>query len=633
MNNAEYRFTLDLQKIQSQVTLQVNTGDTARSLVITLTNGGVTHTLRKGSMAVLSAKKSNGKTLFNSCTIGYDYTTIRYDFTSLTADAPGIMQCELLITEPEDNGFQKSIVAPRFTIIVDDLVNDGEVISADENTFLLEVQSQEAARVLVEDERVSNEATRKSKEDARESNEATRKSNEKTRNSNESTRKSNENQRTTDETQRIANESGRKNNENQRIANEETRQANEEKRIQAEGDRAKLAEGLKNTELRISTLEAASSGNIYRTIEETRSEGTIQLSDVLPYGILSRVGGSPMRWRGDSEVEYGSGYGGVFGISELPTNDGEFLVISDASEIHFFAYEDPMIDSGGHYTLTTHFVIPTNQKVKLSEATVYVEDSRDGSISNGVFESAVAEQISRYRCDSDFRIVHGNLQFVNHPLESISIGMPFDLSSGHNALKVSENSFRLVHGQMPYIPCKIPKGTTVTVYGEGGGVNGYYLSTGTTSSTIVTSKIAIGKSVTLTQDANYISFYRPDSTVVDVVKNFRVMFSSPGLATAYNYKTISFNNLKDFLDSKGYEYGAFLDDTCYNYLDLTTRTYHQYCKVENNVVVKLSKVVNVDVSAYLEENADVLPLYPSCIIKFKGDGMPYTISYKEKIGG
>ena len=167
MNNAEYSFTLDLQSVQSQITLEVNSGDTARRLLIVLTNGGKTHKLAEGSMAVLSAKKSNGKYLFNKCSIVNDNTTIRYDFTAATTDTPGIMQCELLIADPTE----KTIISPRFTLIVDNLINGDEVISEDENLFLTQAVAQELARENNEKQREDAENARKSAEDIRQSKE------------------------------------------------------------------------------------------------------------------------------------------------------------------------------------------------------------------------------------------------------------------------------------------------------------------------------------------------------------------------------------------------------------------------------------------------------------------------------
>jgi hypothetical protein len=125
-------------------------------LLINLTNGGKTHKLAEGSMAVLSAKKSNGKYLFNKCSIVENNTAIRYNFTTATTDTPGIMQCELLIADPTE----KSILSPRFMLMVDDVINGDEIWSEDENLFFTQAVAQESAREKNEKDRTSAENAR-----------------------------------------------------------------------------------------------------------------------------------------------------------------------------------------------------------------------------------------------------------------------------------------------------------------------------------------------------------------------------------------------------------------------------------------------------------------------------------------
>lgn len=162
MGNAEYRFTLDIRKVQSQETFQVNSGETAWSLLISLTNGGEPYEIEENATVVLSAKKSNGRYLFNPCSI-VDSSTIRYDFTSATTDTPGIVQCELFIT----SSFA-TIISPRFAIVVDVLVNGDEVNSVDENNFYIKALAQEGDRVTEEGKRIANEAARQEAEVTRE---------------------------------------------------------------------------------------------------------------------------------------------------------------------------------------------------------------------------------------------------------------------------------------------------------------------------------------------------------------------------------------------------------------------------------------------------------------------------------
>ena len=78
MNYSVYKFTLDLQVTQSQVSLPVTFGDTGRKLYITLTDGGSPYNLAEGSRAVLSARKADGSTLFNNCTIDLKNMAIMY---------------------------------------------------------------------------------------------------------------------------------------------------------------------------------------------------------------------------------------------------------------------------------------------------------------------------------------------------------------------------------------------------------------------------------------------------------------------------------------------------------------------------------------------------------------------------
>ena len=234
MNNAEYSFTLDLQNIQSQITLEVNSGDTARRLLITLTNGGKSHKLAEGSMAVISAKKSNGKYLFNKCNIVNTETAsiIEYNFTKATTDTPGVMQCEILVADPTE----KTIITPRFTMIVDNVINGNEVWSEDENNFISTAMADEATRVEQESQRVDNEDERKD--------------------------------------------------------NEIARQEAETARAEAFTVRGLSLDNYGRLAKRVGNLELAAEGKIYNT-ETLEAKGTaLQVDNTLPYGILSRVGGN-----------------------------------------------------------------------------------------------------------------------------------------------------------------------------------------------------------------------------------------------------------------------------------------------------------------------------------------------------
>lgn len=131
MNSSNYRFSLDIHSRQSQVSLPVMLNDTGRSLYISLSDGGEAYHIADGCLAVFVAKKSDEKTITNSCIIEGN-TTIRYDFTAQTATAEGITNCEIRLYGADG----RLITSPRFIMVVDERVLFGEdhYVSEDENT-------------------------------------------------------------------------------------------------------------------------------------------------------------------------------------------------------------------------------------------------------------------------------------------------------------------------------------------------------------------------------------------------------------------------------------------------------------------------------------------------------------------
>ena len=171
MNYSVYKFTLDLQVTQSQVSIPVTFGDTGRQLYITLTDGGSPYLLKEGSRAVLSARKADGNTLFNNCIIDLKNMAIMYTFTEQTANCEGITQCEILIYG--SNG--EVVGSPRFIMIVDRrVISDDDVASISEKTELdlilaraYDCEDAEKERVTAENSRVEAEGNRTDAETAR----------------------------------------------------------------------------------------------------------------------------------------------------------------------------------------------------------------------------------------------------------------------------------------------------------------------------------------------------------------------------------------------------------------------------------------------------------------------------------
>lgn len=199
MNYSIYRFTLDIHRTKSQVSIPVLFHDTGIQFYISLTDGGKPYFIEDGCRAVFSAKKPDGATLFNDCIIE-DNTRIRYDFTEQTTNCEGMMNCEIRLYGTDGN----LLTTPAFVVVVDPrVIYDSEVLdSYPEATLLDNMVSAENARLVGEQKRVDAEAVRVIVENARAAAEAERIAA-------ENARAAAEVERGDAETERIANEAER----------------------------------------------------------------------------------------------------------------------------------------------------------------------------------------------------------------------------------------------------------------------------------------------------------------------------------------------------------------------------------------------------------------------------------------
>ena len=267
MNYSDYRFTLDIQIHQAQVSVPVTFGDTARRLCIGLTDGRKPYTIPDGCMAVFNARKPDGKTIKNYCTI--ERNTIIYEFTDQTTNVEGIVNCDITLYNTED----REITSPQFIIVVDKkVVRDTDVaVSQSQANILTTILRSEASRTESETNRISAEDDRINAENTRVSNEVERTSAEEARveaetirveaeterveaeaerDEAENIRSQAETERASAETARLEAETGRNENENTRVSNEHIRGINEEARVTAEEARAdaEAARALAETE-------------------------------------------------------------------------------------------------------------------------------------------------------------------------------------------------------------------------------------------------------------------------------------------------------------------------------------------------------------------------------------------------
>lgn len=168
MNYSTYRFTLDLQKTKSQVSIPVPHTDTGVQFFINLTDGGKPYKIEEACTAVLYGKKADGTSIVHDCDlvdkIENYYTRIHYEFTDQTASVVGPVDCEIRLYK---NG--KHITTPSFIILVEERVlEDDDIIESEvEKSAIDRLFETENTRVDAEDEREAGEKARREAEAAR----------------------------------------------------------------------------------------------------------------------------------------------------------------------------------------------------------------------------------------------------------------------------------------------------------------------------------------------------------------------------------------------------------------------------------------------------------------------------------
>lgn len=150
MNYSDYRFTLDVQIHQAQVSVPVTFNDTARRLYIGFTDGRKPYTIPNGCRAVFAALKPDGNTILNDCIIENNKTVV-YEFSKNTTNAEGVVDCEIRLYDKDD----KELTSPQFIIVVDKkVVRDEEIpLSESESTTLDDIIRSEFQRIEAEKER------------------------------------------------------------------------------------------------------------------------------------------------------------------------------------------------------------------------------------------------------------------------------------------------------------------------------------------------------------------------------------------------------------------------------------------------------------------------------------------------
>lgn len=145
MNYVEHRFSLDVHETVSQVSVRIKKRNTAHRLLIHLTERGCPFHISPECYAVFTARKPDGKAIFNGCSI--EDCVIIYDLTPQTVAAAGLLECEIMLYGA-DNALCTSA---SFNIIVEDTVydEDMEIESEAEATALTQLISE--ATTLIDD--------------------------------------------------------------------------------------------------------------------------------------------------------------------------------------------------------------------------------------------------------------------------------------------------------------------------------------------------------------------------------------------------------------------------------------------------------------------------------------------------
>ena len=397
-------------------------------------------------------------------------------------------------------------------------------------------------------------------------------------------------------------------------------------------------------EKRMQNMESAATGKLYETVNVSGAYSTLQLGNALPYGILSRVGGATV-WSGETELSFPAGESSIYDHdpnSELfiALESLEYIVAkSEASSFEL------VLPDGNR-----RFVFPTNTRITY-EAGVFRQEV-DGTIYDFPIELEIGNiwSVATFRCAASCTVLVGTLTAQRNPVNKISVGLPYTLTGSMTEsgtpCAVTDGAVIMPEGATDgvLIPCVLPQGAKVkvnasgeTVYGEK--IIGAYFKTSDQAN--ASGYVALGNTVTLTADSAFLNLIKENYSVQlfsDLeISDISIEIEDPGVATLYDpYTVVEF--APEMLAACP-DYGISYDDRVYNYIDLTEKIYVRNCALVTGSVVKLATPETVDVSEYLENVSDVLPLKPYGLVRFTNDHSPVTgdsagvcsLSYKAKI--
>lgn len=260
MNSSNFRFTLDLHSIQSQYSIPAKVGDTGKTLLINLTDGGVPYFISNGCLAKLTIKRPGGTSVVADCPIRNN-AVIEYKFDEKTCAESGIHNCDITLYSADGD----VLGTPSFIIVSSERVTRGTAMTASDWDEVDEFGVAEAQRkvseenrTLAENERAVAEKNRADAEKARAAAESGRSTSETDRNDAELARKSSEAIRQQAEQARRDAETERANSEAVRAAQEKSRADAETLRVQKDTNRdASIQSAVDNSNNAVAVSEKA----------------------------------------------------------------------------------------------------------------------------------------------------------------------------------------------------------------------------------------------------------------------------------------------------------------------------------------------------------------------------------------
>lgn len=161
--NSKFHFILDLQVSQSQISIPVLQGDTAREWYISLSDGGKAVYLEDGILAKIEIKRPSGTFINAFCPIEHN-TTVVYKFSQNenTAREVGLHDCGIILYGSDE----RVIGAAKFSMVVSErAINSDDInLTDDDLTVIDAIVSAEASRVVAENLRVDAETEREEAE-------------------------------------------------------------------------------------------------------------------------------------------------------------------------------------------------------------------------------------------------------------------------------------------------------------------------------------------------------------------------------------------------------------------------------------------------------------------------------------